>query len=68
MKQQPAIPVDLLDKDGNLERIEFYKEDGEHIMDAIWDPNDEQTKENRDTFRKWAYNFINNNHQFKVKL
>jgi hypothetical protein len=55
-----AIPVDVYDKDGNMLRIEFNDGDGEHIIDAVWDQNDEQTSENRTLFRKWAYNHIRN--------
>jgi hypothetical protein len=54
------IPVDVYDKDGNLLRIEFNSGSGEHIIDALWDENDEQTGENRVSFRKWAYNFMRN--------
>ena len=55
-----AIPVDVYDKEGNLLRIEFYDATGEHILDAVWDTNDEQTSENRVSFRKWAYNHLRN--------
>lgn len=55
-----AIPVDVYDKEGNMLRIEFNEGDGTHIIDAIWDPTDEQTSENRTLFRKWAYNHIRN--------
>ena len=51
-----VVPTEVLDKDGNLTRIEFNDKDtGEHVMDALWDPRDEQTSENRVHFRKWAY-------------
>jgi hypothetical protein len=53
-----AIPTDVYDKDGNLLRIEFHDGNGEHIIDAQWDENDEQTSEKRVEFRKWAYNHI----------
>jgi hypothetical protein len=52
------IPVDVYDKEGNLLRIEFSSGTGEHVVDAEWDSNDEQTGENRVAFRKWAYNFM----------
>jgi hypothetical protein len=55
-----AIPVDVYDKDGNMLRIEFNDMDGQHIIDAQWDPTDEQTSENRESFRRWAYNFVRN--------
>jgi hypothetical protein len=55
-----AIPVDVYDKDGNMLRIEFHDSAGDHIIDALWDPQDEQTSKNREEFRKWSYNFIKN--------
>jgi 3-isopropylmalate dehydratase small subunit len=55
-----AIPVDVYDKEGNMLRIEFNDMNGDHIIDAQWDPTDEQTSENREAFRKWAYNFVRN--------
>ena len=53
-----AIPQDVLDKDGNMTGIEFYDALGSFIVFAEWDDNDEQTKENREAFRRWAYNMI----------
>lgn len=53
-----AIPVDVYDKDGNIIKIEFNSADGSHIVDALWDPTDEQTSENRIKFREWAYRWI----------
>jgi hypothetical protein len=55
-----AIPVDVYDKEGNMIRIEFADTSGNHILDAVWDANDEQTSENRTAFRKWAYNHVRN--------
>ena len=55
-----AIPVDVYDKEGNMLKIEFSDGAGEHIVDAQWDQNDEQTSENRIEFRKWAYSMLNN--------
>ena len=49
-----AIPVDVYE-DGDLIRIEFADGSGEHILDAVWDESDEQTSENREKFRTWAY-------------
>jgi hypothetical protein len=31
---------------------------GNHIFDAIWDPTDENTPENREKFRKWVYTML----------
>jgi len=53
-----AIPTERLDKDGNLEAIEFYDELGGHIMDALWSPKDPQDAKHRKAFRNWAYNFL----------
>ena len=55
-----AIPQDVLDWEGNLAGIEFYDTAGSFIIFAEWDEQDEQTQENREAFRKWAYNFIKN--------
>lgn len=55
-----VIPTDVYDKDGNMVRIEFHDIEGNHVIDAQWDPTDEQTSENREAFRRWAYNFIKN--------
>lgn len=53
-----AIPTEIMDKDGNLQVIEFYDELGSHILDAVWDENDPQDAEHRAKFRNWAYNFL----------
>lgn len=55
-----AIPTDVYDSDGNMIRVEFNDTSGEHVIDAVWDPTDEQTSENREAFRRWAYNFVRN--------
>jgi len=54
-----AIPVDVYDKEGNMLKIEFNDGNGDHVVDAHWDPLDEQTSENRIEFRKWAYTMLN---------
>lgn len=51
-----VIPTDVFDSDGNLEKIEFYDELGGFQFQAMWDPSDEQTAENRREFREWAVN------------
>lgn len=54
-----VIPVEYHDKDGNLKTIAFSDaETGKHVVDALWDPRDEQTSENRSKFRKWAYRLL----------
>jgi len=50
-----VIPTEILDKEGNLTCIEFYNELGSFEFQALWDPTDEQTSENREAFRKWSY-------------
>lgn len=49
-----VIPTDVLDNDGNLEKIEFYDELGGFQFQAMWDPVDEQNADNRREFREWA--------------
>ena len=49
-----VTPADVLDKDGNLEKIEFYDELGGFQFQAMWDPADEQSADNRREFREWA--------------
>ena len=49
-----VIPTEILDKDGNLEKIEFYDELGGFQFQAMWDPVDEQNADNRREFREWA--------------
>lgn len=51
-----VIPTDVLDKDGNLEKIEYYDELGGFQFQAMWDPVDEQNADNRREFREWANN------------
>jgi hypothetical protein len=53
-----AIPTDIYDKSGNLTSIEFHNMEGEFLVVAHWDPNDEQTSANREQFRKWAYRMV----------
>jgi hypothetical protein len=61
-----AIPLEIFDKDGNMVKIETRDEEGQHILDIVWDENDEQTPENRAEFRKWAYGFLEKNKGYKV--
>ena len=50
-----VVPIDIYDKDGNMVSIEFQDGKGEFAFQAVWDPNDEQTSENREEFRRFAY-------------
>jgi hypothetical protein len=50
-----VILADVYSKDGDLVRIEAVDPaDGEAVLDFLWDPRDEQTPENRESFRRWA--------------
>lgn len=49
-----ARQVEVFSKDGHLQKIEVTLETGVHLFDALWDPNDEQTHEKREEFRKWV--------------
>ena len=53
-----VIPTDVYDKDGNLTKIEFQDATGAHVIDVVWDPEDEQTSDNRVEFRNWAYRML----------
>ena len=51
-----VYPVNIYDEDGNLLKIEFLNKDtNEFQFQSIWDPNDKQTHEKREEFRKWSY-------------
>lgn len=45
--------VDIFDNRGRLVRVEAFDKDGEFIMQALWDPSEEQTAFNRANFRQW---------------
>ena len=53
-----VIPMDIYDKDGNLTRIDFLDQNGDFVIQVVWDPTDEQTSENRINFREWAYRML----------
>jgi hypothetical protein len=46
--------IDIYDADGNMKRIEVFKESGDFLMQFLWDERDKQTSENRIEFRKWV--------------
>jgi len=50
-----VIPTDVYDKEGYLRRVEFHDQSGQFQLQAEWDDRDAQTAENREAFRKWAY-------------
>lgn len=49
-----VLLVDIYDKDGNMTKIEAFTQSGDFIFQALWDPNDEQTSDKREAFRKWT--------------
>ena len=61
-----AIPIDVYDSEGNMTKIEVQDGNGEHVLDFLWDPTDEQTSENRIKFREWVYKFLEQNKGYKV--
>lgn len=50
-----AIPTDIYDKEGNMLRVEFHDNKGDFAFQVLWDPTEEQTSENREVFRRYAY-------------
>ena len=58
-KSEIVTPVDVYDADGNLTRIEGINSAGDVVIDALWDPRDEQNNDNRVKFRVWAYRMLN---------
>jgi hypothetical protein len=61
-----VIPIDVYDKDGNLTHIDVQDASGEFVLQMVWDENDEQTSENRELFRKWAYDFLEKSKGYEV--
>ena len=61
-----VIPIDVYDKDGNFARIDVQDAAGEFVLQILWDSTDEQTSENREKFRKWAYDFLKNSKGYEV--
>ena len=53
-----ARQKEIYDDQGNLTKIEVTLENGEHLFDAYWDPNDEQTAENHIKFREWTKTMV----------
>jgi hypothetical protein len=53
-----VIPIDVYNEDGHLTKIEVQGEDGNHVIDVVWDDNDEQTSDNRVLFRQFAYRLL----------
>jgi hypothetical protein len=57
-KKGRVICTDVYDKDGNLTKMDVHTRDDTFVMQVLWDPRDEQTSENREEFRKWAYRHL----------
>lgn len=52
-------PTPIYNEASELIRIDFYNaESGIFEMQAVWDENDEQTKDNQEAFTKWAYSHM----------
>ena len=60
------IPTEIIDKEGNLERIEFYDMAGTFVIQAEWDPNDPQDSEHRSKFRDWACRIVGQSGDYEV--
>ena len=55
------IQKEVYDDRGNLKIIEVIDaETSKHIADFLWNPHDAQTPENRNKFRDWVINWIDN--------
>lgn len=53
------IQKEVFDEQGNLKLIEVVDRDtSQHMADFLWDPNDEQTPDNRNRFRDWVANWV----------
>ena len=50
--------TDVYDDNGDMLRIEAHDLEGEFVLQAVWDPTDEQTSDNREEFRKWFYRIL----------
>lgn len=57
-KKGRVVCTDIYDKDGNLVRMDVHTRDDQFVLQVLWDPRDEQTSENREEFRKWAYRHL----------
>jgi hypothetical protein len=63
--EKSVKPTEIFNKKGDLLKIEFHTLDGQFVIEALWDERDAQTEENRQAFRKWAYNTMRNK-EYKV--
>jgi len=53
-----VTPKEIYAENGDLEKIEFYGEDGKMEIQAVWDDTDPNDEEHRVKFREWSYRFI----------
>ena len=61
-----VIPIDVYNKDGELTHIDVQNASGDFVLQILWDPNDEQTSDNREAFRKWAYRHLEQSQGYEV--
>lgn len=54
-----VILTEVFDEHQKMVRIQASATSGEHQLDILWDPTDEDTPENRAAFRKWAITMLN---------
>jgi len=58
MKKANAVRVYETDTN-NLKAIEFFDENSEFILQAVWDERDDQTPQKQTDFQEWAYELMN---------
>ena len=51
-------PREIYTEDGDLDRIEFYNQEGKFEIQAVWDDQDPNDEEHRIKFREWAYRIV----------
>ena len=51
------VPSDIYE-DGDLVRIEYHHLDGTFEVQVMWDPEDEQTADNRQKLRAWGNKMV----------
>ena len=53
-----ARQAEVYNENGDLEKIEITLESGDHLFDAVWNPEDEQNDKNRIDFRQWVRRMV----------
>lgn len=52
---RPVRLTEVFDDRGRMLKIVAEEaETGRHVLDVLWDPNDDQDQSSRDEFRQWA--------------